>query len=406
MKSEKVKFKNKEGLELAAQIDFPISGSPKYFAIFAHCFTCNKNINAVRSISRSLTNNQVAVMRIDFTGLGESEGEFADSNFTSNISDILAASDYLKENHKSPELLIGHSLGGAAVLYSAGKIESVNAVATIGAPSHPEHIENLFGAKIEDIESDGSADVNIGGRPFKIKKQLIEDVKSIDYSFRKKSLQPSLLIIHSPVDEIVEISNAREIYEKARHPKSFISLDGADHLITKKEDAFYVGEVISSWASRYLDKLHNDYKLQTDKQVVVRTHSDSFTSEILAAGHKIIADEPLDVGGNNFGPGPYDLLLSSLGACTSMTLKMYMDRKGWEYSSIEVHLSHTHDHSEDAKNTDNPSGKIDLIQREVLVHGNLDEDQKTKIVEIADKCPVHRSLHSPTEVSTVWWKQS
>jgi uncharacterized OsmC-like protein/alpha/beta superfamily hydrolase len=403
MKSEKIKFENKEGIELSAQLDFPITGTPKYFAIFAHCFTCNKNLNAVRSISRALTNNQVAVMRMDFTGLGQSEGNFADSNFSSNISDLLSASDYLKNNFEAPELLIGHSLGGAAVLYCAGKIDSVKAIATIGAPSHPEHIENLFSTQNAEIEASGSAEVNIGGRPFKIKKQLIEDVKSIDYSFREKSIQPSLLIIHSPIDEVVEISNAKEIYEKARHPKSFISLDGADHLVNKKADAFYIGEVISSWAGRYLDSYHEDYKLETDKQVVVRTHSDSFTSELLAAGHKLIADEPIDVGGNNFGPGPYDLLLSSLGACTSMTLKMYLDRKEWDYTSIEVHLSHTHEHTEDAKNPENPSGKIDLIQREILINGNLNEEQKKKALEIADKCPVHRSLHSPTEVKTKWW---
>lgn len=401
MNSEKVKFKNKEGILLSAKLDLPITGKPLHYAIFAHCFTCNKNLNAVRSISSALTKNQIAVLRFDFTGLGDSEGDFSETNFSSNINDIIAASEFLKENYKAPELLVGHSLGGAGVLFSANSIKSVKAIATIGAPSNPSHVQNLFTGKIEEIEESGEAEVNIGGRPFNIKKQLLEDIKNTDYSFNDHKDQPSVLIMHSPQDEVVEIKNAKEIYEKLIHPKSFITLDGSDHLMSDKADATYAGELISKWAKRYLSKGQTE-SFETHQNVAVRTHADSFTTEIVSGAHTLIADEPKDVGGDDLGPSPYELLLSALGTCTSMTLKMYLERKEWKYKSIEVHLSHKHKHSEDAKNTDNPSGKIDEIVRDVKVEGDFSDEQKKKIIEIADKCPVHRSLHSPTEVNTKW----
>lgn len=403
MNSKKIKFKNEDGYNISAILEFPAIGKPKHYAIFAHCFTCNKNLNAIRTISRVLSNNQIAVLSFDFTGLGQSEGDFSETNFTSNVKDLISASEFLKENYQEPDLLVGHSLGGAAVLYASSKIENIKAIATIGAPSHPEHIKNLFKEKEEEIEETGITEVNIGGRPFKISKQLLKDIESIDYSFRKKSIQPSLLILHSPQDEIVEIDNAREIYEKARHPKSFISLDGADHLLTKKDDAQYTAEVIAHWSERYLKKFEKE-DLKPELQIAVRTYHDSFTTEVSNGRHSIIADEPKDVGGNDFGPTPYDLLLSALGTCTSMTLKMYMDRKEWKYKSIEVHLSHEHRHSDDAKNAENPSGKFDHIKREIFIEG-LGEENIQKALEIADKCPVHRSLHSPTKVETKWAKE-
>ncbi len=402
MHSEKVNFKNREGITLSAKLDFPISGKPNYYAIFAHCFTCNKNLNAVRSISSALTKNQIAVLRFDFTGLGDSEGDFSDTNFSSNINDIIAAAEFLKENYKAPELLVGHSLGGAGVLFSANTIDSVKAVATIGAPSNPEHIERLFTGKVEEIETKGEAEVSIGGRPFNIKKQLLEDIKNTDYSFDKRKGQPAILIMHSPQDAVVGINNAKEIYDQLVHPKSFITLDGSDHLMSKKSDATYAGELIAKWCMRYLSKDKSE-NFETHQRVAVRTYSDSFTTEVVAGEHSLIADEPKDVGGDDLGPSPYDLLLSALGACTSMTLKLYLERKGWDYKSIEVHLSHKHVHTEDAKNTENPSGKIDEIERDVKVEGEFTKEQKSKIIEIADKCPVHRTLHSPTVVNTKWW---
>jgi uncharacterized OsmC-like protein/esterase/lipase len=401
MNSKPIQFENENGDSLSAIIDFPVIGKPRHFAIFAHCFTCNKNLNAVRAISRALSQSQIAVLSFDFTGLGQSEGEFSETNFSSNIQDLISASRFLKANYEAPEILIGHSLGGAAVLYAANLIDSIKAVSTIGAPSHPEHIERLFADNTETLENVGEATVSIGGRPFNIKKQFLEDIRNTDLSFNKNKNNPSLLIFHSPQDSIVGIENARKIYEKAHHPKSFISLDGADHLLSNKDDAYYAGQVISQWAIRYLDReISKD--IRTSLQVAVRTHADSFTTEITNGKHTWIADEPKDVGGNDYGPSPYDLLLSSLGSCTSLTLKLYMDRKGWDYGNIEVHLNHENVHSEDAKNNDNPSGKIDQIERLVKVSGNFSEEQKSKILEIADKCPVHRTLHSPTVVDTKW----
>lgn len=401
MRSGKITFHNKEGHRLAAQIDFPVTGKPSHFAIFAHCFTCNKNLNAVRSISRALTQNQMAVLRFDFTGLGDSEGEFEETNFSSNVEDLISAAEYLKNNYQAPELLVGHSLGGAAVLFAANKIESVMALASIGAPSHPEHVQKLMSEKIEKIDKVGSAEVNIGGRPFRIKKQFLEDIRNTDYSFSKIRKHPSLLVMHSPQDVVVEIENARQIYERANHPKSFITLDGADHLLSNKDDAQYAGEVISKWAMRYVSPVKKP-RIETSRQVAVRTFSEAFTTEVVSGRHFLTADEPKDAGGDDLGPSPYDLLLSALGTCTSMTIKMYLDRKGWPYECIEVHLSHEFSHSDDAKNAENPSGRIDRIQREINVEGEFDEEQKKRILEIADKCPVHRSLHTPTAVNTGW----
>ncbi len=401
MQTKKIEFKNQKGVSLSAKIDFPVSGRVLHYALFAHCFTCNKNLSAVRSISRALTQNGFAVLSFDFTGLGDSEGDFSDTNFSSNIADIVSAADFLKENFESPELLVGHSLGGAGVLYAANLISSVKAVATIGAPAHPEHIEKLFANDLNEIKEKGVAKVNIGGRPFLIKEQLLEDIKNTDLLFSKSKNNLSLLIMHSPQDKIVDISNARDIYLNAKHPKSFVSLDGADHLLSQKDDSIYAGSIISSWSMRYLT-IKESQKIQSNQKVAVRTYKESFTTEIIAGNHSLIADEPSSDGGEDNGPSPYDLLLSSLGACTSMTLKLYFERKNWDFDCIEVHLEHSHIHSDDAKNTENPNGKIDLIKRFINVGGDLNEEQIKKILEIADKCPIHRTLNSPVVVDTEW----
>ena len=395
MRSQSLNFTNAEGEQLSAQLALPADRKPRACALFAHCFSCNKNLTAIHNISRSLTSAGFAVMRFDFTGLGESEGEFADTNFSSNVEDLIAAADKLAESIESPSVLIGHSLGGAAVLMAAGRIDSVKAVVTIGTPSEPVHVARHFDEHIETLESEGVSEVSIGGRPFTVKKQFLDDVRTVKLQDRLRALRKAILIMHSPVDEVVGIDNARSLYEAALHPKSFISLDHADHLLSRSEDSLYAGTVIGAWASRYIDE-QEEPSLERRKQVAVRTGREKYTTEIQTARHSLIADEPAKVGGNDFGPTPYDLLLASLGACTSMTLRMYADRKVWDLEAVTVHLRHQREHGDDLE------GKraIDVIEREIELEGELDETQRARLLEIADRCPVHKTLHNELEVRT------
>ena len=315
MKTIKLQFQNAEGFSLSARLEQPVDKQPLAYAIFAHCFTCTKNLLAVTNISRALTAQGIAVLRFDFTGLGESEGDFADTNFSSNVEDLIDAARHLTTHYEAPKLIIGHSLGGAAVLMAASKIESIEAVATVGAPSDPPHVTHLFQNSLEEIETSGEAVDSLSGRPFKIKKQFIDDLTHTDLQSRLKQLKKPLLILHSPQDETVGISNAEKIYTHAMHPKSYISLDGADHLLSAKEDSLYVGHMIASWAVRYIDLSPKTENLKTDHQVVVRNEAEhNFFSEIMANGHYIMADEPKSVGGTNLAGTPYDLLVAGLGA--------------------------------------------------------------------------------------------
>lgn len=399
MKNEKIEFKNAEGITLSARLELPTTQEPHAYAIFAHCFTCNKNFTAVRNISRSLTQHGFAVVRFDFTGLGDSEGDFEDTQFSSNISDIEAMAQYLAAHYEAPKLLIGHSLGGAAVLLSALKLDSVKAVVTIGAPSDPAHVKHLFGGQLLEIKKEGDAEVNIGGRPFVIKKQFIDDLENQKMDGCIAALRRPLLVMHSPQDAIVGIANAAEIYKEAMHPKSFISLDGADHMLSNKEDSIYAGNVIGSWAVRYIQRT-KEVDLKTSDQVVTQTGNDSFTTDIKAGIHSLTADEPASVGGNDFGPSPYELLLSALGACTSMTMEMYAKRKGWPLESVKVHLSHSKDYHQDSAECEMSSAKLDIINRTIEMEGELDEKQRERLMQIADKCPVHKTLHSEIIVKT------
>ncbi len=392
MKTKRITFNNADGERLSARIETPVHTHPKAYALFAHCFTCNKNLLAIKNISRALTKAGFAVMRFDFTGLGESEGEFEDTNFSSNVQDLIAAADFLKENFEAPAILIGHSLGGAAVLLAAKYIESVSAIATIGAPAEPLHVAHQFGDNIDKIENQGSAEVNIGGRPFKVKQQFLEDIRGTNLKSVINELRKSILVMHSPQDKIVNINNAADIYTAAFHPKSFISLDGADHLLSNKADSLYAGDVIASWATRYLNITEETPKLRTREQVVVQTGSDKFTTHIKMDEHMITADEPASVGGNDFGPSPYELLLAGLGACTSMTMKMYADRKGWDIDNITVHLSHEKRHGDDYSDSENPTAKIDFIEKSIEIEGDITEKQRQQMFNIAKKCPVHRTL--------------
>lgn len=397
---KKLRFQNKEGQELSARLDLPVDQHPIAFVLFAHCFTCNKNLTPVRAISKELTHQGFGVVRFDFTGLGESEGEFEDTNFSSNINDLIAAADFMGDELQSPSLLIGHSLGGAAAIFAAHQIDSIEAVATIAAPSSPDHVKHLFKENISEIKDNGIANINIGGRGFTVKKQFLEDIQSQTMHRVLVNLRKPILVIHSPQDSTVGVENAAEIYQHAMHPKSFISLDGADHLMSDKKDAIYAGNVIASWSKRYLN-LPEKKDLKAEGQVTVEIDESGYTSEIRAGHHHLRADEPKDVGGDDFGPTPYDLVLSGLGACTAMTLRMYADRKKWDLLRVSVHLNHGKEHKEDCKDTEKKSSKIDVIDRIIEMSGELDQKQIERLLEIADKCPVHKTLHSNVEVRTV-----
>lgn len=401
MKSQKVTFTNKEGVELNARIELPADRKPGAFALFAHCFTCTKNLSAVRNISRAITGAGFGIMRFDFTGLGDSEGDFSDTNFSSNIDDLKSAAGFLEENFMAPSLLIGHSLGGAAVLYAARSMKTVDAVATIGAPSDPVHVSKLLSSSIQDIEKNGVAEVNIGGRPFKIKKQFLDDLKAVNMDDVLKNLRKAILVSHSPQDRVVEIENAAIIFQAARHPKSFVSLDGADHLLSEGTDSRYIGNVIAHWAKRYID-FKEPARPQTKRQVVASlTEENKFTTAIKAGDHFLTGDEPEKYGGNNFGPTPYDLVSSGLATCTAMTIRMYADRKKWKLDEVNVHIDHNKVHGEDcAKCENDESSRIDQFSREIELIGDLDDKQRQKLLEIANKCPVHKTLLSEIEIKT------
>jgi putative redox protein len=399
MNNQKITFKNDQGHELAARIQLPADQKASKFALFAHCFTCNKDLTAIRNISRSLTNQGFGVMSFDFTGLGESEGDFSDTDFSSNIGDLIAAANFMGNKYQAPKLLVGHSLGGAAVVFAANKISSAQAVAVIGAPSSPGHVQHIFKDDLDAIEEKGKTEVEISGRTFTIQKEFVEDISEKNMSEALKKLDRSLLILHSPQDKVVNISNAAEIYKTAKHPKSFISLDGADHLLSEKKDSLYVGSVIASWASRYIDA-DEKQRVKPKKQVAVRIGKDGYTTDITDGRHQLVADEPEDIGGNDYGPSPYDLLLSSLGACTAITLRMYADRKKWDLQELLVHLEHKKDYAEDCKKCDSKDSKIDHIYRFIELSGDLSDDQKDRLIEIAEKCPVHKTLEGKVKVDT------
>jgi uncharacterized OsmC-like protein/alpha/beta superfamily hydrolase len=400
MASKKITFTNPQGHTLSARLDLPVNQKPHTCALFAHCFTCSKNLNAVRSISRAMNLNGIAVLRFDFTGLGQSEGNFADTNFSSNVEDLIAAANYMEEELDAPSIIIGHSLGGAAVICAANQLPSIQAVVTIGAPYDPEHVSHLLSGKIETIEDEGVAEVIIGGRPFNVKRQFLEDIREKELEQNLRNLNRALLILHSPQDLTVAIENAANLYQAARHPKSFISLDGADHLLSEKEDAEYTGEMIASWSKRYINRPKQE-KLESDRQVAVRLpQEDGFTSQVMVRKHGLTADEPTEVGGNDFGPSPYEFLNVGLGACTAMTLQMYARRKKWPLDEVVVHLDHGKKHVEDCENLDDPKSKIDHFDRTLELKGDLSAEQKDRLMEIADKCPVHKTLHNPIRINT------
>ncbi len=402
-----IRFPGALGAQLAARLELPTT-PPLAYALFAHCFTCSKDTLAASRIAGALTAHGIAVLRFDFTGLGGSEGDFANTNFSSNVADLVAAAAWLRQSHQAPRILIGHSLGGAAVLAAAGAIPEAVAVATIAAPYDPGHVRQLLTPAIAEIEAAGESEVDLGGRKFRIKKQFLQDIDSRNSRDAIASLRKALLIFHSPRDTTVSIENASQIFMAAKHPKSFISLDDADHLLTRKEDAHYVAAVLAAWASRYLGAPETETPaIATDEPRVVtvtETREGKFTQAITAGRHRLRADEPVSAGGADTGPTPYDLLLAALGACTSMTVRMYADMKQLPLAKVTVRLQHGKVHARDCAECETREGKIDRIDREIELEGTLDETQKSKLLDIANKCPVHRTLHSevwiPTRLST------
>ena len=400
MKSEKAIFAGAGGDALAARLESP-AGEIRAYALFAHCFTCSKDIFAASRIAAALASNGIATLRFDFTGLGASGGDFANTDFSSNVGDLIAAADWLRAEREAPSILIGHSLGGAAVLAAAGAVEEAAGVVTIGAPSDPGHVAHLFRDDIAAIERDGEAEVTIAGRPFRIRKRFLDDIRGQRLRDAVAGLRKALLVMHAPLDRTVGIDNAAEIFQAARHPKSFISLDGADHLLTRREDAVYAAEVVAAWASRFLPpKRAPAAEAEAGAVVVTENGIGPFGQDIAAGGHRLGADEPASVGGLDRGPTPYQLLSSALGTCTTMTLRMYAERKQWPLERASVTVRQEKIHASDCAECDTRDGKIDSFEREIELAGPLDEEQRARLLEIADKCPVHRTLHREVRVTT------
>jgi uncharacterized OsmC-like protein/esterase/lipase len=402
MNTVKLEIENRKGLKLQAYLELPANQKPNQFAIFAHCFSCNSNFNAVKNISRSLSNHGFGVLRFDFTGLGKSEGEFAESHFSANVEDLLDVHTYLEKHYKAPALLVGHSLGGAAVIVAASKLESVKAVATIGAPASVNHVTHLFSHAINDIPEKGEIEVQIGGRPFKINQDFVADFNKTDLPKIIKELRKPILVLHAPFDKIVGIENAHQIYHNAIHPKSFVSLDTADHLLSKSSDSIYVGNMIGTWVERYFEPEENSMISAEGEQLVghLNVLEDNFTTSIQTKKHSFIADEPTSVGGDDFGPSPYDFLSAGLAACTVMTLKLYAERKKWDLQEVFVYITYSKKHSDDLNiDVDTPT-RFDHLQKKLKFIGDLDEKQTQRLKEIASKCPVHKTLQNKIIIET------
>ncbi|WP_127846328.1 bifunctional alpha/beta hydrolase/OsmC family protein [Psychroflexus aestuariivivens] len=397
MALEKVKFKNKNGQELEGRIEFPNQQHPQAFAIFAHCFTCGKNLKSIKYISMALADAGIGVLRFDFTGLGQSEGDFEDTDFSHNIEDLIEASDFLEKNYQAPSLLIGHSLGGTAALFAAKQLDNIKAVVSIASPCNPEHVKNLINTKSKNDNSE-SISINIGGRDFKIKRKFLQDIENMNVDSFLNDLKKPYLIFHSPQDKIVGIENAEKLYTLAHHPKSFVSLDQADHLLSDSQDSKYTGGVIAAWTKRYLN-LESPPEIKSNSEVAATLKKeDKFTTPMKVGDFQLIGDEPKSLGGHNFGPSPYEMLSAGLAECTAMTIQMYVRRKNWDMKEVKVHINHNKKEIEDS---DGKTQKVDVFKRKIECIGDLDDEQKQRIIKIADKCPVHRTLiHNEVKVNT------
>ena len=402
MQSERVEFSNSDGQKLSGVVETP-DGKVDAWAIFAHCFTCSKKSLAASRVARGLAERGIGVLRFDFTGLGDSEGDFGTSGFSSNIADLVAAAEWMTGSGKPVGLMIGHSLGGAATVVAAGQVESVQAVVTIGAPSDAGHVVEQFKDNVPEIEAAGQAQVNLGGRPFTLSRKFLDDVRVSSVKQAVQALNKPLLILHAPGDAIVGIDNATNLFLSAKHPKSFVSLDRADHLLTGKNDATFVVDVVSGWAGRYLGRereLPKQASPQSSKTIVRETlENGPFQNEVLIGGRRFLADEPKSVGGSDTGPDPYDWVTAGLGACTAMTLRMYANRKSWPLTRVTIGLDHAKKHHDDCLDC-GPKDRIDVFTRSIQIEGDLDDEQRQRLLEIADRCPVHRTLEHGAKVET------
>jgi len=391
----RISFESSSGSALAGVLHTPDAGKPRAFAVFAHCFTCTKNARAAYHIANALCSEGIAALRFDFTGLGQSEGDFSDTHFSSNVEDLVAAARYLERAQQSPALLVGHSLGGTACLAAAHQIESVKAVVTLGAPADAQHVLKFIQDDAETIERRGEARVNLGGQTFTIRKDFVDDIRSQAVSDGIRKLRRALLVMHSPVDEFVPVAEAARIYASAMHPKSFISLDDADHLLSRERDSAYAGKVLSAWAARYIGDALTPIEPAPfmPARVTAVGHSDQmFRVSINANGHPLLGDEPERQGGLDTGPTPYDYLSAALASCTVMTLNMYSRHKNLPLESVQVSIEHGKIHAEDCKDCETRKGHIDRFQKHIELRGELTPDQRQRLLEIADRCPVHRTL--------------
>ncbi len=417
---KKISFAGHQGDVLAGTIELP-DDKPKTVALFAHCFTCGKDVVAASRIARKLVAKGFAVLRFDFTGLGGSEGDFSNTNFTSNVEDLLQAADYLRAHYEAPQILIGHSLGGTAILNAAAKIPESRGVVTIGSPADAQHVSQQFADALKEIETKGEAQVRLGGRPFLIRKQFVDDIRNTSVE-SIRALKKAFLIMHAPQDNIVSVREAEKIYQAASHPKSFVSLDDADHLLSRKHDADYVASLISSWSSRFLE--NDNYEKDPDKHrnksadreatglaetVIAKIYpgrllasevDHKFTIKLQTDRHEWLADEPAGVGGSDKGPDPYDLLLASVSACTAMTLRMYAQRKGWPVEDVNVAASHSRQHINDCEDCEGAPKRIEKITRHIAIKGDLTTEQRQRMMVIADKCPVHRTLTGEFDIES------
>lgn len=395
MKTERISFPGATGAILAARLDRP-EGPVRAAAVLAHCFTCSKDIAAARRISGRLAALGIAVLRFDFTGLGHSGGEFANTNFSSNVGDLLAATRWMAGQGLAPQLLIGHSLGGAAVLKAAPQVPGLRAVVSIGAPSDPAHVAHNFGGKLDEIRARGEAVVTLAGRDLTIRRQFLDDISAASLTDALPRLGAALLVLHAPRDSVVGIENAQAIFVAAKHPKSFVSLDDADHLLTREADAEYVADLISSWSSRYLDLAPEHMRPEAPEGVVrvAEAEASGFRQDITVNNrHQLVADEPVEMGGTDLGPSPYQLLSAALGACTAMTIRLYARRKGIPLAHVACDVTHDRCHTEDCEECDKAQSKVDVFNRTIHLRGDLSEDQRAALLAIADKCPVHKTLH-------------